>query len=205
MYLVLTIKYSGKSSLLSVLLRLLDIDSGSITIDGVDLKTVPREIIRNRLVTVPQDLFLLSGTVRLNADPTETIADDLIIAAMMKVKLWDVLEARGGLDADMAKEPLSQGQQQLFCLGCALLRRQSKILVLDEATSSMDLETAQKIQNLIRVEFRDHTVITVAHRLETIVDSDRVAVLERGRLVEFGDPKLLLETDSAFKRLYHQI
>jgi ABC-type bacteriocin/lantibiotic exporter with double-glycine peptidase domain len=132
-------------------------------------------------------------------------SNDSIIAAMTKVKLWDILKARGGLDADMTKQPLSQGQQQLFCLGCASLRTDRKILVLDEATSSMDVETDNKIQDLLRGEFRDHTVITVAHRLETILNSDKVAVLDRGRLVEVGEPKVLLEQDSAFKRLYQQL
>jgi ATP-binding cassette subfamily C (CFTR/MRP) protein 1 len=180
-------------------------DSGTIIIDGMDLKTIPRETIRSRLVTVPQDPFLLTGSVRLNADPTGAIPDDLIIEAMSKVKLWDVLESRGGLEAEMSKEPLSQGQQQLFCLGSALLRKHRKILVLDEATSSMDLETDQRIQELLRVEFKEHTVITIAHRLETIMDSDKVALLDGGRLVEFGEPKVLLERDSAFRKLYRQL
>jgi ATP-binding cassette, subfamily C (CFTR/MRP), member 1 len=198
----LTINPSGKSSLLSVLQRLLDMDTGTILIDGVDLKCVPRDIIRTRLVAVPQDPFLLSGTIRLNADPTGKAPDELIMAAMTKVKLWDIIEARGGLDAEMASQVLSQGQQQLFCLGCALLRTESKILILDEATSSMDLATDRLVQELIRVEFRDHTIITVAHRLETIAESDRVVVLEKGRIVEFENPKTLLNRDSVFKRLY---
>jgi len=180
-------------------------NNGTIVIDGIYLKTIPREIIRTRLVAVPQDPFLLSGSIRLNADPTGNIPDDLIIAAMTKVKLWDILEARGGLDADTTTKSLSKDQQQLFCLGAALLRTGSKILILDEATSSMDIETDQLIQELIRVEFKDHTIITVAHRLQTIVDSDRVAVLDQGRVVEFGNPRELLEKDSMFKSLHGQL
>lgn len=196
--------FSGKSSLLSALLRILDLDSGSIWIDGIDLSQVPRDLIRSRVVVIPQDPFTLSGSVRLNADPTESISDDRIISAMKKVQLWDTLQERGGLDVDMTKQPLSQGQQQLFCLGRALLRTESKILVLDEATSSTNVETDQLMRNLIRTEFSNHTIITVAHRLDTIIESDKVAVLEKGVVVEFGDPKTLLETGSAFKQLYQQ-
>ena len=193
--------YSGKSSLLSTLLRLLDMESGSIMIDGVDLAIVPREVIRSRLVAIPQDPFILSGSVRLNADPSETLSDDLIVNALTKVQLWEILCSRGGLEADMNTQPLSQGQQQLFCLARAMLRTNSKILVLDEATSSVDAETDQIMQRLIRDEFKDHTIITVAHRLDTIMDSDRVAVLAEGQLVEFESPKALLARPSAFKEL----
>ena len=176
-------------------------ESGLITIDGVDLAVVPREVIRSRLVAIPQDPFILSGSVRLNADPSEKVSDEVIIGALRKVQLWDLLNSRGGLEADMNMQPLSQGQQQLFCLARAMLRTESKILVLDEATSSVDTETDQIMQKLIRNEFKDHTIITVAHRLDTIMDSDKVAVLEKGRLMEFENPKTLLAKPSAFRKL----
>ncbi|PVH85137.1 putative multidrug resistance protein [Cadophora sp. DSE1049] len=178
---------SGKSTLLSVLLRILDMTSGTILIDGIDLKVIPREIIRSRVVTIPQEPFILSGTVRLNADPTSTATDDSIIAALTKVGLWDILSARGGLDADMTANPLSQGQQQIFCLARALLKPNAKILVLDEATSNVDAETDRIMQRIIRDEFKDFTVLTVAHRIDTIMDSDRIVVLDGGRLVEFKE------------------
>lgn len=145
---------------------------------------------------------MLKGTIRFNADPTESIPDDRIIATMTKVKLWEVLAARGGLDAEMSKQPLSQGQQQLFCIAAALLRTQTQILILDEATSSTDLQIDNLIRELIRVEFREQTVITIAHRLESIVDSDRVVVLDRGVVAEVGNPRELLKTDSVFRKLY---
>lgn len=194
---------SGKSSLLSVLLRILDIDSGTIILDGVDLQTVPRSLVRSRIVTIPQDPFLLAGSVRLNADPTGKLPDSTIIAALTKVSLWTILEERGGLDAMMTTSPLSQGQAQIFCLTRAMLRTGSKILVLDEATSNVDAETDQLMQRLIREEFRSHSIIMVAHRLDTIMDSDKIAVLERGRLVEFDSPEKLLEEGrkSAFSEL----
>lgn len=149
---------------------------------------IPREIIRSRIVTIPQEPFILSGTVRLNADRTSTVNDDTIVTALTKVGLWDILSARGGLDADVSANPLSQGQQQIFCLARAMLKSNAKILVLDEATSNIDAETDRIMQRIIREEFRDFTVLTVAHRMDTIMDSDRIAVLDGGRLVEFKEP-----------------
>lgn len=181
--------FSGKSTLLSVLLRILDMTSGTILIDGIDLKVVPREIIRSRIVTIPQEPFILSGSVRLNANPTSTATDDSIIASLTKVGLWDILSSRGGLDAEMTANPLSQGQQQIFCLARALLKPNAKILVLDEATSNVDAETDRIMQRIVREEFKDFTVLTVAHRMDTIMDSDRIAVLDGGRLVEFKEPQ----------------
>jgi ATP-binding cassette, subfamily C (CFTR/MRP), member 1 len=192
---------SGKSSLLSVLLRILDMESGTITIDGVDLQVIPREIIRSRLVTIPQDPFIFSGSVRLNADPTSSSSDELIIAALTKVGLWSILSERGGLDAEMTANPLSQGEQQIFCLARAMLKTQCGVLVLDEATSNVDTETDQLMQRLIREEFRGYTIITVAHRLDTILDSDRIVVLNSGRIVEVGTPEELSGRQSAFKEL----
>ena len=181
--------FSGKSTLLSVLLRILDMTSGTILIDGIDLKVIPREIFRSRIVTIPQEPFILSGSVRLNADPTSLATDDSIIAALTKVGLWNILSSRGGLDAEMTANPLSQGQQQIFCLARALLKPNAKILVLDEATSNVDAETDRIMQRIIREEFKDFTVLTVAHRMDTIMDSDRIAVLDGGRLIEFKEPQ----------------
>jgi ATP-binding cassette subfamily C (CFTR/MRP) protein 1 len=192
---------SGKSSLLSVLLRILDIESGTIRIDGIDLQVVPREIIRSRLVTIPQEPFILSGSVRLNADPTSAASDDLIIAALTKVGLWSILSERGGLDAEMTANPLSQGQQQIFCLARAMLRTGGRILVLDEATSNVDAETDQLMQRLIREEFAGYTIITVAHRLDTILDSNGIVVLDSGRVAEVGTPADLLSRPSEFRDL----
>ena len=197
----LLIHHSGKSSLLLTLLRLLDLESGTILIDGMDLETLSRELIRSRLIAIPQDPFVLSESVRVNADPTCSSSDALIIAALSKIHLWEIIEDRGGLDAEMKSQPLSQGQQQLFCLARAMLRK-SKILILDEATSSVDTETDKLMQQVIRDEFSQHTIITVAHRLDSILDSDMVAVLDHGRLAEFAPPGELLGRPSMFRELH---
>jgi ATP-binding cassette, subfamily C (CFTR/MRP), member 1 len=197
---VISNKHSGKSSLLSVLLRILDLESGTITIDSINLSLIPRETIRSRIITIPQEPFTLAGSVRFNADPTSTASDDLIIGALKRVKLWDVLEGRGGLDTEMMSNPLSQGQGQIFCLARAMVRVGNRkggesgkgILVLDEATSNVDAETDRLMQRLIREEFGGYTVITVAHRLDTIRDSDWIAVLNEGRLIEWDRPGKVL-------------
>lgn len=123
------------------------------------------------------------------------------MAALTKVGLWSILSERGGLDAEMIANPLSQGEQQIFCLARAMLKTQGRILVLDEATSNVDAETDQLMQRLIREEFKGYTIITVAHRLDTILDSDRIVVLDAGRVVEVGAPAQLLAGPSAFREL----
>lgn len=185
------------------LLRLVEIESGSILIDGIDISVVPREVVRSRIIAIPQDQFIFNDSVRFNADPTGLATDRKIISALTRVRLWSVLETRGGLNANMKLQPLSQGQQQLFSLARAILRKEtSKILILDEATSNVDAETDKLMQEIIREEFDHHTIVTVAHRLETIMNSDVVAVLDAGTLVEFGSPSELLgRDDGAFKRL----
>jgi ABC-type multidrug transport system fused ATPase/permease subunit len=167
----------------------------------------PCETFRSRLITIPQDPLILVGSVRLNADPIFSVPDTHIIEALQKVNLWDILEARGGLDAEMLANPLSQGRAQIFCLARAMLRtegesgRKTGILVLDEATTNVDGEMDRLMQRLIREEFAAHTIITVAHRLETIRDSDWIAVLDRGRLVEWGRPGEVLGSRGGLRGL----
>ncbi|MGI4851673.1 MAG: ABC transporter ATP-binding protein [Janthinobacterium lividum] len=200
---------SGKSSLLLTLLRLLETSSGSIEIDGVDIATVPRDVLRSRFVAIPQDPFMLAGGVRSNADPTDSATDADITAALERVGLWSAIASRGGLDTDLSAQPLSQGQQQLFCLARAMLRRTAAVgggvLVLDEATSNVDSATDALMQKVIREEFRGWTIIVVAHRLETILDADKIIVLDQGRIVEEGPPEVLLKRDGEFKRLYGSV
>ncbi|GAB1216265.1 hypothetical protein ATERTT37_005475 [Aspergillus terreus] len=191
---------SGKSTLLSALFRMIELQSGSITIDGIDLNNVSRQEVRSRLIAIPQDPFLFPGTVRFNASPDETVADEEIIKALEKVGLWEHVQKRGGLDIDIDALALSHGQQQLFCLARAMLRS-GTILVLDEATSNVDWGTDGVMQRVIREEFASKTIITVAHRLRTILDSDFVVVLGHGCILEAGHPGELLASSSQFREL----
>ncbi|KAL9085185.1 MAG: hypothetical protein Q9165_007716 [Trypethelium subeluteriae] len=192
---------SGKSSLVACIFRMIELSSGTIKIDGLDISTIPRQEIRSRLIGVPQDTYLMNGTVRFNADSKNLASNKDIIDALKSVQLWDLVREKGGLDTPIDELFLSHGQRQLFCLARALLRP-STILALDEATSSVDAQTDALMQRVIRQKFARHTIIAVAHRLDTIMDFDRVAVLDKGRLVEYDRPHVLLERDSHFKKLY---
>jgi ATP-binding cassette subfamily C (CFTR/MRP) protein 1 len=201
------VMFSGKSSLVSTLLRLLDLNAGSITIDGTDISTIPREIVRRHITTVSQEPFFLHGTLRENMDPYNRAEDARIESVLRTVELWEQLvETRGGkdslLDGDMEGETLSHGQRQLLCLArCAV--RPGQIVVMDEAMSSVDAETERLMQRVVDEEFRGCTVLSVAHKLHTVLHFDRVVVLERGRIVEVGHPReLLAAPTSAFRVLY---
>jgi ABC-type multidrug transport system fused ATPase/permease subunit len=194
---------SGKSSLVSTLFRMLEItDESSITIDGVDITSLPRQFVRERLNAIPQEPIFITGNVRLNADPFGQHTDMAIIRAIEKVKLWELIQQKGGLDAELDTEFFSHGQRQLFCLARAILRK-SKVVILDEATSSVDANSDELMQQVIRKEFNDCTIIAVAHRLNTIMDFDRIALLSGGKLLEFDTPQALLERPSAFRDLYN--
>jgi len=194
---------AGKSSLALALFRILESSGGRILVDGVDIANIGLHDLRSRLTIIPQDPVLFSGTVRLNLDPFDKHSDD---------ELWKVLEVshlknfvsglNDGLQHQVTEggENLSVGQRQLVCLARALLRK-SKILVLDEATAAVDLETDELIQKTIRDEFADHTVFTIAHRLNTIMDYDRVLVLDSGAIVELDSPANLLNHNGYFAKM----
>ncbi|KAH8701117.1 putative ABC multidrug transporter [Talaromyces proteolyticus] len=192
---------SGKSSLVLAIFRMIELSGGSISIDGIDLTTIPRQEIRSRITGVAQDPFLIKGSVRLNADPTGKATDEAIWDALRSVHLQSTVEEKGSLDVDIEEVYLSHGQKQLFCLARAMLRH-SSILILDEATSNVDSKTDEIMQRVIREKFSNHTILAVAHKLDTILDFDKVAMLDAGQLIEFDDPYTLLSTDSAFNRLY---
>ncbi|XP_044717068.1 ABC transporter domain-containing protein [Hirsutella rhossiliensis] len=170
---------SGKSSLLLLLSRMLEMKEGSIVIDGVDLSTVPRNTVRARLNIVPQEPVFIPGTVRFNLDPRHESSDSEVVEALRRVHLLDILEAKGGLLSQLDLGFLSHGQRQLFCLAVAILRKAS-IVLLDEVTSNVDRATDDLMQTIIRKQFRDCTVISIAHRLSTILDFDQVVVLDCG-------------------------
>ncbi|OHE96342.1 hypothetical protein CORC01_08414 [Colletotrichum orchidophilum] len=192
---------SGKSSLLLTLLRLIDCNEGQVLIDGVDVATMPREVLRQRLNALPQEPPFFNGSVRLNCDPEGTTSDESICEALRAVCLWDVIEEKGGLDADFTDDFFSHGQKQVFCLARGILHP-SKIVVMDEATSSVDVDTEKKMMTVIRERFADATIISVAHRLDTVLDFDKIIILEKGVIVEEGCPAELLGRASAFRTLY---
>ncbi len=194
---------SGKSSLITTLFRMLEVTEGSsITIDGIDITKLPREIVRSRLNAIPQESFFIRGSVRANADPRQQHTDATIIASIMKVHLWDLVASKGGLDTELDAEFFSHGQRQLFCLARAILRK-SKVVILDEATSSVDTKSDELMQEVIRKEFQNSTIIAVAHRLDTILDFDKIALLSAGELKEFDTPQALLGRRSWFRDLYN--
>ncbi|RDL38704.1 uncharacterized protein BP5553_03044 [Venustampulla echinocandica] len=196
---------SGKSSLVATLFRLLDPSSGSITIDNLDLSGLSPDLIRQRLTCLPQEPYFAPGTVRFNADPLGACTDEQIQSTLAELNIWDsILVHTDGLSSLMEADLLSHGQRQLFCLARALLRFPCRgVVVLDEATSSVDVETDALMQRVIRTKFKNQTLIVVAHRLHTILDFDKVAVFDKGVLVEFANPvELLARGGSAFGELY---
>ncbi|GKU10283.1 unnamed protein product [Fusarium langsethiae] len=200
---------SGKSSMVSSLFRMVDIHDGRILVDGLDISTIPREEIRTRLVGVPQDAFLIEGSsVRLNTDPAEGLTDAAIEEALKAVELWDIVTKKGGLDVPIEELHLSHGQKQLFCIARAMIRP-SPIVILDEATSSVDARVDELVQCLVRERFQDRTVISVVHKLKSALDDfDMVAVLDAGELQEFGPPRELLAKGpqaSAFASMYKSL
>ncbi|KAG7314076.1 hypothetical protein KOW79_022572 [Hemibagrus wyckioides] len=191
---------AGKSSLTNCLFRIMEAAEGRIVIDGVDISTLGLHALRSRLTIIPQDPVLFSGTLRMNLDPFEAFSDDDIWKVLELSHLKDyVVTLPAGLQHEVAEggENLSVGQRQLLCLARALLRK-SKILILDEATAAVDLETDELIQSTITREFSQCTVLTIAHRIHTILNSTRVMVLDAGKIVEFDSPSVLFEKKGHF-------
>lgn len=190
---------AGKSSLTLALFRIIEAAGGSIFIDGQDVSKMGLHALRSRLTIIPQDPVLFSGTLRINLDPFGKYSDDDVWRALEHAHLKSFVKGlAAGLNHEVSEggENLSVGQRQLICLARALLRK-TKVLVLDEATAAVDLETDDLIQRTIRTEFHDCTVLTIAHRLNTILDSNRVIVLDRGNVVEYDAPEALLQKKSS--------
>ena len=214
---------AGKSSLTLALFRFLEAREGSIVIDGIDISKIKLHDLRSRLAIIPQDPVLFSGTIRSNLDAFDEHSDEELYDALERVHLirnssppsraepsgsgnaspipaadtntnvFNSLTSRiseGGLN-------LSQGQRQLLCLARAIVSR-PKIMVLDEATSAVDMATDVLIQRSIREQFGDSTLIVIAHRLSTIADFDRILVMSEGLAVEYDEPKKLVEKKGVF-------
>ncbi|KAJ0969122.1 hypothetical protein J5N97_021999 [Dioscorea zingiberensis] len=195
---------SGKSTLIQALFRMVEPSQGKIMIDGIDISMIGLHDLRSRLSIIPQDPTLFQGTVRTNLDPLQQHSDSELWEVLRKCHLWDIVKQDHRLlDAPVAEdgENWSVGQRQLVCLARVLLQKR-RILVLDEATASVDTATDNLIQKTIREETSNCTIITVAHRIPTVIGSDLVLVLDEGRVLEFDSPNNLLEdTSSAFLKL----
>jgi len=206
---------SGKSSLLIALFRLIEPESDSkISIDNIDCLQLGLRDLRSNLSIIPQDAVLFSGTLRFNFDPFNQYTDEQIWDVIAKVELLETVKQKANalnlsnsllLAIDEHGSNFSHGQKQLICIGRTLLKN-SKILMLDEATSSIDKHTDTLIQQLIRHHFKYCTVLCIAHRIETILDYDKILVLRDGNVVEFDKPNVLLaDKNSLFYSMVSQM
>ncbi|XP_071446557.1 ATP-binding cassette sub-family C member 5-like [Hetaerina americana] len=195
---------AGKTSLIAAMMRLVELDSGRVTVDGIDISQIGLIELRSAIAVIPQDPVLFAGTLRHNLDPFDEHSDD---------QLWDTLEKSHLKEKVMKDEKglmmvveadgdnFSVGEKQLLCLARALLRR-NKILLLDEATASVDVMTDRLIQLTLSEAFSHCTVFTIAHRLDTVLSYDRIIVLDAGKILEFDRPEVLSQKeDSIFRSM----
>ncbi|XP_025097264.1 multidrug resistance-associated protein 1-like [Pomacea canaliculata] len=190
---------AGKSSMTLSLFRLVEAAGGQILVDDVDIGTIGLHELRQKITILPQDPVLFDGTLRMNLDPFDMYTDEqiwkVLEQAHLKNFVQDLSDGLGHLCGEGGAS-LSVGQRQLLCLARTLLRK-TKILVLDEATAAVDMETDDLIQQTIRREFAECTILTIAHRLNTVMDYDRIMVMDGGRVCEFDSPSHLLEDTSS--------
>lgn len=185
---------AGKSSLMNALFRIAELSEGCVEIDGVDIRNIGLRQLRSKIAIIPQKPIIFAGSIRTNLDPFEDHSDEAVWTSLVRAHLDQVVSASGeGLEMSLQEggAPLSEGQRQLLSLARAVLRP-TKILILDEATANVDVDTDALIQETIKQEFSDRTVIAIAHRLHTIIDGDKVLVLDKGVLAEFDSPAELL-------------
>ncbi|CAE6469113.1 unnamed protein product, partial [Rhizoctonia solani] len=194
---------AGKSSLMAALFRIVELTSGSILIDGLDIAEMGLSSVRSKIAIIPQEAGIFSGTIRSNMDPFGEYDDATLHDALRRSHLLGQSVSALSLDSAITAEGanLSVGQRSLLSLARALVK-QSRILVLDEATASVDLETDSRIQTTIKTEFADRTILCIAHRLRTIINYDRVVVMDQGQIVEVGAPlELFLNDSGAFRSM----
>jgi len=187
---------SGKTTLAKCLFRLMEVEAGKIEIDGVDIARVPLPVLRAKITMIPQDPTLFAGALRYSLDPSGTVSSEKLWAALESVDMKPHIEnMEGGLDAEIAEggENLSAGQRQLLCMARALLET-PRLLIMDEATSNIDNKTDDKIQSMLKDAFSECSVLTIAHRIDTITWYDRVLVLDQGRVLEYDSPGVLAKT-----------
>lgn len=183
---------AGKSSIISTLFRLYDYE-GQILIDDVEIKSLSLEFLRQTIAIIPQDPIMFSGSIRSNIDPLNEYSDEDIWKTLHKIHMDSVISS---IDTGLETMNFSTGQRQLICLARAIMKK-SKIVVLDEATANMDPNTEKMIHKIILDNFVNCTLLIIAHRLESILDCNKVMVLEKGEIIEFAPPFVLLEDKSS--------
>lgn len=194
---------SGKSTLCLSIFRILEAETGSILIDGLDTSNIGLKTLRSSMTIIPQDPRLMMGTLRYNIDPLEAYSDEKIMEIMEMLKISYLMDNPAGLNLRVSDigSNLSIGERQLICIARALLKN-SKIVIMDEATANIDVQTEQTIQNALNVLLKSATVLTIAHRIKTIVNYDKILVLSKGKVKEFDSPKNLIKNkNSLFSRL----
>ena len=196
---------AGKSSLLQALFRLVECDEGdSIFIDNVDISQIGLSTLRSAISIIPQTPVIFEGTVRDNLDPFSVYSDEAIWNALEDVELKQTVlsfEKQLLQYIEDSSSVFSVGQKQLICLARAILRK-NKILVMDEATANVDMHTDALIQTSIKQKFKECTILTIAHRIDTVIDYDRILVMKKGEVVEYGHPYELLEKEEGeFRRM----
>jgi ABC-type multidrug transport system fused ATPase/permease subunit len=196
---------SGKSTISLCLFRILEATTGKILIDDVDISTLGLKKLRNGITIIPQDATLMTGTLKYNIDPLGKYTDSEIIEVMRKIGFYYILKNHErGLEQNIVENGgnLSIGEKQLICITRAILRK-SKIVIMDEATASIDFKTEEIIQNAINELLKESTIITIAHRIKTVVNSDKILVLDNGNIVEYDTPKNLLRNQKSYFYNYY--
>lgn len=207
---------AGKSTLMVSLLRIVELDSGKVSIDGFDIRTIGLTKLRSNIAVIPQDPVLFSGTIRTNLDPFDEHSNADIFDALTRVGLYSVAKASTSVTSlsslalnhvQSLNDPVksegsnfSVGQRQLLVIARALLSGAS-IVIMDEATAAVDADSDSRIQRVIRDEFSNATCITIAHRINTIMDSDFILVMDDGKAAEFDTPQNLLRKGGMFRGL----
>ncbi|CAD8090517.1 unnamed protein product [Paramecium sonneborni] len=197
---------AGKSSITLCILRILEGIQGQIQIDDIDISKIQIQKLRSQITTILQDPVIFSGTIRQNLDPLNKCSDQEIMKVVEQSCLLQIINERNGLDTlvDEGGDNLSAGEKQLICIARAILKK-SKVVLIDEATANIDIETEQKIQKTIQKSFEDCTVITIAHRINTILHCDKILVISKGELQEFGSTNdLLNDKSSLFYQIYQE-
>ena len=197
---------SGKSTICLSIFRLIEPYTGTIFIDDIDIQKVGLSLLRQNLTYIPQDPILMEGSLKFNIDPFNLYENEKIIEILKRVG-FDYNERDDEIldrHIEVNGNNLSIGEKQLICIVRAILKK-TKILIMDEATANIDVKTEEKIQEILDNTFNDCTILTIAHRIKTILNYDKILVLEKGKILEFDSPKNLLENkDSYFYKLFEK-